>query len=211
MRDKGEETSVIFLRHGQAASPEDQLYAAGDGPGLAAEGHEHAEALARWLKGIHLDALYVSPTRRTRETAAPAAAAMDLRPVEIAGLRERGFGAWDGLAFDEVARRDPTGYGAWKADPVAFRPPAGESITDLQARVVSAVTGLLARHPGGLIAVVTHAGPIRVAVAHALEMPLNPYRGLTIPPGSATRVNYGTVSGQPNLIYLGVRPYNTQP
>lgn len=212
MRDRGQETSVIFVRHGTPAYPEDQLYGAGEGPGLAAEGLGQAEALARWLKGASLAGLSVSPTRRTRETAAPLAAATGLRPVEVKELRERGFGAWDGLAFDEVERLDPSGYRAWKTDPVAFRPPGGESIADLQARVVASVHGLLAHHPGGVIAVVTHVGPIRVAVAAALEMPLRDYRRLTISPGSATRVNYGTApTAQPNLAYLGVRPFQTEP
>lgn len=212
MRDKGQETSIIFVRHGTPAYPENQLYGAGEGPALADEGQAQAAALARWLTGTPLAGFYVSPTRRTRETAAPVAAATGLRADEVKELRERGFGAWDGLAFDEVQRRDPHGYQAWKTNPVAFRPPGGESIADLQVRVVEAVHGLLAHHPGGVIAVVTHVGPIRVAVATALEMPLREYRRLTIPPGSATRVNYGTVpTAQPNLAYLGVRPFHTEP
>lgn len=209
MRDKERETSVIFVRHGVADYPEDKLYDEKKDPDLSPEGRHQAGELARWLKGQEVAALYVSPQRRTLSTAQAIGQAMGLSPDVSPDLKERNMGVWEGLDFSEVMAHYPTEYQSWKADPVGFRPSGGESITDLATRIHQAVERIITRHGGKTVVMVSHVGPIRAAVAEALEMPLRHYRRLTIPPGSATRMNYG--ASQNNLIYLGVVPYRASP
>ena len=119
------------------------------------------------------------------------------------GLKERPFGIWDGLYFDDIARDYPEEFKAWKRDPVHFVPDGGETIHDHMVRVTAAVTEIVERHPGEMVVIVAHVGPIRMCVTDALQMPLEAYRRLTIDYGSLTRVDYG--KRQHNLIYLNRR------
>lgn len=201
MRDKEQATAVIFVRHGQADFPGDRLYCDDrEDPVLTADGERQARHAAELLAGQTVDAVYASPMCRTRSTAAPIVAATGA-PLRIdERLRERPFGIWDGLYFDDIARDYPEGFQAWKADPVDYVPEGGETITDHMARVRAAVTAIVAAHPGGLVVIVAHVGPIRMCLTDALCMPLAAYRRLTIDYGSLSRVDYGR--RQNNLIYM---------
>jgi broad specificity phosphatase PhoE len=121
-------------------------------PPLSARGRAQAAALARWLAGDQLDAVYTSPLRRAEETAAyltPAARRVD-------GLAEVG-GAGEYIAA-EVMRRD--GDPRWPAllagDLAAF----GTDAATFRAAVVEAIEGIVAAHPGDTVAVVSHAAVI---------------------------------------------------
>ena len=120
----------------------------------------------------------------------------------MSGLRERPFGMWDGLYFDDIARDYPEDFRAWKADPVYFVPTGGETISDHMARVSHAVTDIVSAHAGQTVVVVAHVGPIRMCVTDALSMPLDAYRRLTVDYGSLTRIDYGR--RQNNLIYMNL-------
>jgi broad specificity phosphatase PhoE len=69
-----EPTGYYVMRHLQKV--------AGDDPGLSAEGSREAERLAGWFVRERPTAIYVSTTRRARETAAPLAARFGLTPHE---------------------------------------------------------------------------------------------------------------------------------
>jgi broad specificity phosphatase PhoE len=115
-------------------------------------------------------------------------------------LRERHFGIWEGLRFNEIESQFPLEYKAWKQDQAIFKPDRGESVYDLAERVVPAVKEMVARHRGETVLIVTHVGPIRVLVAEALGMPVELYRRLRVDPASITVVDYGDL--QNNLILM---------
>ncbi len=201
MREKEASTRIVYVRHGQVDFPHDRLYCdAREDPPLTPEGECQARAAAELLRGMAVDVIYTSPMRRARSTAEPIAAATGA-PLQVhEGLKERPFGIWDGLYFDEIARDYPQEFAAWKQDPVHFVPPGGEPITEHARRIQAAVAEIRARHPGQIIVVVAHVGPIRMCVTEALGMPLEAYRRLTIDYGSLTCIDYG--SRQHNLVYL---------
>lgn len=204
MRDKEPHTTLLFVRHGQPDYPEDRIYARADDPGLTPAGVAQAHALAAWAKGERIDAAYVSPTRRTRETAAPMLDALGLPPILDARLEERHFGVWEGLLFDEIRSGHPEQFVAWKTDPVGFAPQGGETITSMAARVEAVLADIRKAHPGGTCLVVAHVGTIRTALCAALKVPVAEYRRFHIATGSVARVDYGR--HQANLIYLGILP-----
>ncbi len=82
-------------------------------------------------------------------------------------------------------------------------------MVELQKRVSSVVQYAIQEYQGKRVAIVTHMGPIRVAVAQALQIPLTNYRHLQIHPGSATRMDYGVTAA--NLVYLGAIPGGNRP
>ena len=71
--------------------------------------------------------------------------------------------------------------------PSTFRFPGGESFTEMQTRIVAAVDRLRAAHPGGVVVCVSHADPIKAAVAHAMGTHLDLFQRIVISPCSVTR------------------------
>lgn len=204
MREKEAHTTLLLVRHGEPDYPETRIYSREDDPGLTLRGREQAEALGKWAAGIGLDAVYVSPTRRTRETAEPVLRAVGLEGRIEPRLQERFFGLWEGMDFDAIQNRYPDGFRSWKTDPVGFAPEGGETIVDLGNRVNEALAEIRQRHPGGTALLVTHVGTIRATLCEALRTPLAEYRRFHISPGSVVRIDYGR--RQANLMYLGLLP-----
>src|SRR5690554_7638360 len=108
MRDKELTTGVIFVRHGRADFPSDRLYCDDrEDPVLTEDGVRQARHAADLLAGQPVDAVYASPMCRTRSTAEPIVEATGA-PLRIdERLRERPFGIWDNLYFEEIARDYP--------------------------------------------------------------------------------------------------------
>ena len=115
---------------------------------------------------------------RTRETAKPIAKALGLRVRTRPGLIECDFGDWTGAKLSDL-RKLP----AWKTvqrHPSGFRFPRGESFSEMQTRMVDAVNSLAADHRGEAIVCVSHADPIKAAVAQALGTPLDLFQRIVI-------------------------------
>ena len=204
MRYKEPSTSIIFVRHGITDYPEDRIYKGDNGPVLNEDGRSQAENLGTWIKGNDVAAVLVSPSTRTRETAAPIVKSLGIEYKTFDELKERCFGVWDGLTFREIEEKYPEGLSRWKADQASYTPEGGESIYDFQKRVDNVLQWAIQEYKGKKVVIVSHTGPIRVAVTQSLKIPLINYRQLQIHPGSATRVDFGNSSV--NLIYLSYLP-----
>src|SRR3990172_608457 len=209
MRVKEPSTTIIFIRHGSTDFPEDRVYKGDNGPNLNAEGRLQADRVGAWIKEGEIAAIYVSPCTRTIETANPIVKILNLEYKILDDLKERGFGIWEGLTFKEIEERYAGGLEKWKRDPISYTPEDGESIIDLQKRVSDVVQYIRQEHRGKKVVMVTHMGPIRVAIAMALQIPLTNYRHVQIHPGSATRIDYGITAA--NLIYLSAIPGGNRP
>lgn len=139
--------------------------------GLSPEGLRAAEALALRLRLLAPPAaVYASTSRRALETARPIATACGAPLTAEPGLCEVDFGAFEGLAFEEIARRHPAAWREWMERPATIRFPGGEALSDLAARIGRALCAIAGNHPGASVAVVSHAGPIRAALARALGL-----------------------------------------
>ena len=127
-----------------------------------------AANLADALRDRPLAAVYTSPLDRAAVTAEAIAAAHRLQPVLIDDLRELDFGEADGVPFEDLPSELQRGL---LEDPTEVRFPGGESYADLRARVTSACDDIRTSHRDSEVAVVSHAGAIRAALATWLSMP----------------------------------------
>ncbi len=208
MREKEKSTTLLFIRHGKTDFPEDRIYCDDrEDPPLNDAGRTQAQSAADWLTkaGIQLDALYCSPTLRTRQTAEPIARALGLDPALDDRLTERHFGIWEGLYFHEIMAKFPEEHRQWKTDNAGFAPRGGETIYQMLERLQAARDAILAKYHGGTVAVVTHVGPIRAFVADAIGLPVPYYRRVTVDNASLTRIDFGR--SQNNLMFLNIRNY----
>jgi broad specificity phosphatase PhoE len=127
-----------------------------------------AGVLADTLRELPVAAVYSSPLDRARATADQIAGTHQLTPIIVDGLREIDFGEVEGLGFDDLP---PDLQRGLLEEPARVRFPGGETYGDLQERVVSALSGVVARHEGETVVAVSHAGAIRAALAAWLLMP----------------------------------------
>lgn len=135
-------------------------------------------------------AVYASPLERTRETARPIGAATGCRIRAERGLLECDFGDWTGAKLAELRRRPE--WRTIQSTPSRFRFPGGESFTEMQSRMVRTIEQLVAAHPGEVIVAVSHADPIKAAVAHFSGLHLDLFQRIVISPCSVTAVLLGT-------------------
>jgi probable phosphoglycerate mutase len=133
-------------------------------------------------------AVYASPLERARETAAPIAHARRLAVRVVPGLTEVDVGEWVGRSLARLRRR--ADWRLVQRHPSGFRFPGGESFAEMQARVVSALADVVGRHRGRTVVAVSHADPIKAAVAHALGAHLDLFQRIAIAPASITAIAY---------------------
>lgn len=206
MRVKEKSTTVYFVRHGQTDFPLDRIYCDDkEDPPLNEAGLRQARAAALYFRTRDVDAIYASPAMRTTQTAKEIASVVS-RPISYSEkLRERRFGIWDGLYFDEIEKGFPEKFLEWKKDQVNFAPEGGETIPQLSARLNEVLAEVIKSHQGQSVVIVTHVGPIRVAVTEAFEMPLHQFRQIRVDYAGITRIDYGVSKN--NLIKLNIVRY----
>ena len=182
-------TTMLLVRHGQTPTTGQSLPGRAPGLHLADTGVRQAERAAERLAELtRVDALYCSPLERTRETAKPIGKALGLTPKVRKGLLECDFGEWTGAKLKDLFKLPE-----WKTvqqAPSQFRFPGGESFTEMQVRIVTAIEELVREHPGGTIVCVSHADPIKAAMAHALGTHIDLFQRIVISTCSISAVAY---------------------
>ena len=185
---KQKATTVLLVRHGLTPTTGKILPGRMPGLHLSDEGRKQAESVAARLAGVKLTAVYASHLERARETASPIARGQELAVRIERDLADIDYGDWTGIKIWRAARKPE-----WKAiqeHPSGFRFTRGESFVEMQARVTRAVATLVERHAGGIVVAVSHADPIKAAVAHALGTPLDLFQRIMIAPCSISAVVY---------------------
>lgn len=168
-------TRVVLIRHGETAwNRATRIQGHTDIP-LSPLGLAQAERLAQALADEPLAAIYASDLSRARQTAEALARLQGL-PVQLdAGLRERAFGRFEGLSWEEIAQAHPEDAARWRRREPDFPVGGGESLVAFSARCLDAARRAAAAHPGACIALVAHGGVLdclyRAATRVSLEAP----------------------------------------
>jgi len=183
-------TLILLVRHGRTPTTGQVLPGRARGLHLSDEGRRQAEAAAERLSALErVDAIYASPLERAKETAAPIAKKLGLRVRTERGLLECDFGAWTGGKLKVLARKPE-----WRTVqrwPSGFRFPGGESFAEMHTRIVDTLQRLAAAHPGGRVVAVSHADPIKAAVADAAGSHLDQFQRIVISTCSVSALLYG--------------------
>ena len=187
-------TSILLIRHGETAWNAVRRLQGHIDIALNDEGLRQAEALAQALSGTRPDAVVASDLQRARQTAQAVAAPLGL-PVQIdAQLRERCYGAFEGLLYAEIEQRYPRDYALWQARDVAAVMPAGErtaeSFQQFYQRSVDALGDWARRHAGQTIAIVAHGGVLECAYRAARGMSLDSPRDFQVKNASINRFTF---------------------
>jgi probable phosphoglycerate mutase len=170
-------TRIIAIRHGETAwNVDTRIQGQLDIP-LNERGQWQAAQLAEALATQDpLDAVYTSDLKRAHQTASAVAARQGLTPVSHVGLRERGFGAFEGKTFAEIEKDLPEDALLWrKREPHWAPPQGGESLVLMEQRIRNTLNELAAQHVGQHIALFAHGGVMdllyRIATQQGLQAP----------------------------------------
>lgn len=152
---------------------------------LNKKGREQAEAVANFLKEAPIKAVYSSPLERALETAEPIAKALELTVQVCEGLNEVDVGEWQGEKLGSLRKLK-----LWKAvqlRPSRFNFPKGETFIEAQNRICRELDFIASKHDTkDVVVCVSHADPIRLAVAYHIGLPLDFFQRLAISPASIT-------------------------
>lgn len=155
-------TEILLIRHGETDWNAERRLQGHLDIALNAEGVRQAQALGQALRGESLDAIFASDLGRARQTAQAIAAGRGIEVQIDAGLRERCYGAFEGLRHTDIRERYPDAHAAWQAREIDARMPPGErlaeTLREFSARAVAAVVGLAVAHNLRRIALVSHGG-----------------------------------------------------
>jgi probable phosphoglycerate mutase len=182
-------TLVLLVRHGKTPTTGTTLPGRAKGLHLSDEGRAQADAAAARIAPLkNVAAVYASPLERTRETAAPIAKAAGHRVRIDRGLLECDFGDWTGEELKKLNKLPE--WTTVQRYPSGFRFPGGESFTEMQTRMVATLERLAAQHRGETIVAVSHADPIKAALAHALGTHLDLFQRIVVSPCSISAIWY---------------------
>lgn len=164
-------TEILLIRHGETAwNAVRRLQGHIDIP-LNTEGERQAEALGRALQNESLDAVFSSDLQRARQTADAIAAPHSMTVHIERGLRERCYGAFEGMLYGEIGQRYPQAYAAWQARDIDARIPDGthlaETLREFSQRAMNALTGIVSVQRYRKVAVVSHGGVLESMYRHA--------------------------------------------
>lgn len=189
-------TTLVLVRHGTTAATGVRLGGRTEA-GLDERGVAQAKAAGERIADLPVKAVYASPLPRTWQTAEHVAAPFGLDVRAADGLLEVDYGRWTDRTLAQVARTKQ--WPVVQATPSLMAFPDGETIRDAQARAVTAVEGIVARHRRSVVVAVSHADVIKALVAFYVGQPLDMFQRLHVNPGSVTMLELSP-GGRPTLL-----------
>ncbi len=199
-------TTLYLIRHGETEGAHPKRYKGHMDVPLSEKGIEQMERLAVYMNKSYMtnptyNAVYCSDLSRAVKSADIIAKPHGINPVIMPELRERSFGIWEGMSFDEIRMKYPEEFDAWVSNPLNFSPMQGESTIKVRNRVVGALDKILSKYFAedkklgrwedeklstsqphsslvtrysslNNIVIVSHGGVNRVILCHLLGIPL---------------------------------------
>jgi probable phosphoglycerate mutase len=180
---------ALLIRHGHSDAVGRWLAGRREGVVLSDIGRREAAQLSAALRWLPIAAVYSSPLERAMHTAQPLARDHGLGVHPREALTDVDFGAWTGKSLDELEA--VAEWHAFNRERCRASPPGGEPLADVQRRIVEELLCLSRTHAGEMIAVVTHAEPIRCAIAAFEGRTLDDVLGIEISTAHISTVGVG--------------------
>jgi alpha-ribazole phosphatase/probable phosphoglycerate mutase len=192
-------TKVYLIRHGETHDADSSRYKGHIDVPLSEEGIKQMERVSAFISAevqkcrsskttskllnfrtSILSAIYCSDLSRAVKSAEIIAKPYKLIPIRVPELRERNFGIWEGMTFDEIKEKHLDEFEAWSQNPLKHSPPNGESTLEVKDRLIKAMEKIMEdarwkrKEKGSSIniAIVAHGGVNRIILCHFLGIPL---------------------------------------
>lgn len=167
-------TTLILIRHGQSTANIRSIFAGSLDMPLTQLGQTQAKLTAAFIAANYpVEAVYASDLSRAFDTGKALADLLNIPIFPEKTLREIHAGSWEGHSFEDLKREFPDSYGTWLSRIGSCVCPEGESVAQLQARILETLRRICEENPGRTIAIATHATPIRTLQCHCTGLGLD--------------------------------------
>jgi broad specificity phosphatase PhoE len=171
--------TALLMRHGETDWNREGRVMGRHEVELNQLGRTQVEAAARFAQTIKPDLIVTSPLMRARQSAEIIAA--ELGGVEIAEepeIAEVLYGRWEGLTYHELIEDEH--YMRYRKAPLEHPTPGGETIAEVQARGVAAVTRMIEANTGRRVLFVSHGDIIRTVLCHFIGLELKYFHRIRV-------------------------------
>ena len=173
-------TKLLIIRHGQSEANLQRIFVGHTDSPLSDLGKRQAEVTADYVvQNFHVDAVYASDLERAFYTGKAVADRLGLPVTTVSGMREIFAGDWETVKFDVLSTQYGEPYQIWLKNIGLAQTPNGESIAQLQERVVNSLRTIAEENEGKTVVVATHATPIRTFMHHCSGLPLSEMKNIS--------------------------------
>ena len=165
-------TRIILIRHGEVDAPRGIFYSQQDVP-LSETGKHESLALSGFVRTAAVSRVLTSDLSRCLFLANAIAGDGGMEAEPYKELRELDFGLWAGLDWHEIEKRFPGAFSERMSNIEFYRPPMGESVSDLAERAWAVIQLAVSQSLGETVAVVSHGGVNRAVIARAIGLSLD--------------------------------------
>ena len=191
---------IILVRHALPVRIELETGVAD--PELSVEGHEQSKKLAAYLANEQIDAVYVSPLRRARETAQPLIEKLGIQYIVCEGVAEFDGNSKEYVPAEELrATNDPR----WQKMMKGEWDETADSPEVFRDRVIASINELIDRHPGQKVAVVCHGGVVNQYLAYVLG--ISTQMGFFYPQYTSIHRIAASRSGAKSIVSINEAPH----
>lgn len=167
-----EKTTLYMVRHGESEANKRDAYLGHYDLSLTETGRKQAEMAADYVQTLGADVIYASDLSRARHTAFATARRLNLPVYAAPQVREMYMGQWENMPFAQVRSDYVELFRIWSEDIANGITPGGESVKDVETRVLAAMTKIAEANPGKKVLVFSHGTPIRAMGAHGMGKPM---------------------------------------
>ncbi len=189
---------MFLVRHGATDAIGREITGRRAGVPLNAEGERQAQLLAAHFARERISSIHSSPLERAQQTARPIAARLGLEIETAPALDEIDVGEWTGGTLETL--RERSDWMLWNAFRSCGRPPGGESMLEVQSRMVGFIGDLHESQEGGRHVLVGHGDPIKAAIFYYLGLPLDFIMRLEVSPASVSALTIDAAG--PRVLFL---------
>lgn len=166
-------TRLFLVRHAETEWNAAQIFQGHFDSPLTPNGLHQAAQLAERLSPEGIDAIYSSDQGRAMQTARVIGDRTGILVTPRAELREIDCGEWAGRGYQAVREGWPESFDNWRSNPHLHKMPGGETVAQVQQRVLHFLEEVCAQHQGQTVCAITHNTGVRVVVCHLLGLPLS--------------------------------------
>lgn len=166
--------TIYLMRHAQTNDNMVKRYTgSNDKIGINANGKEQIKKLTPFLKSQNIKLIFSSPFRRCFETALEVKKILKVDLVTDIRLKEVNYGKWQGLTTEKVKEKFPRIFRDRGNDPVNVAPPEGETLSEMQKRVIESIKEIISTNKNSLV--ITHGSCIHAILMYYQKINLTEF------------------------------------
>ncbi|WP_040213765.1 histidine phosphatase family protein [Clostridium polynesiense] len=195
-------TTLYITRHGETEWNLMNRFQGWKNSPLTEKGIKQAESLHKRMSSIPLRKIYTSPTERAAVTAEIIRGDRNIDIIKDEGLREMGFGNWEGLTHEEIRALNEKEYNNLLYRPSLYVPDLGEDYATFKERIISTVDKIILAHPEEAVLIVTHGISLKIMLSYFNHLNFDEIHSLPIV-GQASLTQVNIDKGEFNVILTG--------